>query len=294
MRSDLYNAKAAEANALAEVGRLKQLISFHAKIKPEETMQATHPVLGQLVADMGYKKIYCASIKQLGDVVIWEQQRILRKERAHAIAREKARRSFPVKLPGIITLYQLPDGQYKLLDGQHRLAALKILADTGIINKDTNFCLVEVFALEKESEARALFLEINSAMPVKLIDMPDGIGSRPDIKCIIDGAMNRMLSRYPAFFKSSLNPKLPHINIDNLRDDLYQHHVVERQGLKTARELEEWLQQVNEILSQKHDKDWKLTLKGRNPLVVEKALDKARKGSFFLGMDHTWLGWDAC
>lgn len=51
---------------------------------------------------------------------------------------------------------------------------------------------------------------------------------------------------------------------------------------------------MNEILSQKHDKDWKLTLKGRNPLVVEKALDKARKGSFFLGMDHTWLGWDAC
>ena len=196
----------------------RQWISFQAKIKPEE---ATHPVLGQLVADMGYKKIYCASIKQLGDVVIWEQQRILRKERAEAIAREKTRQSFPVKLPGIITLYQ-KDGQYKLLDGQHRLAALKILADTGIISKDTNFCLVEVFALEKESEARALFLEINSAMPVKLIDMPEGVGARPDIKGIIDGAMDSMLSTYPSFFKSSLNPKLPHINIDNLRDDLYQ------------------------------------------------------------------------
>jgi len=198
--------------------KYRQWISFQAKIKPEE---ATHPVLGQLVADMGYKKIYCASIKQLGDVVIWEQQRILRKERAEAIAREKTRQSFPVKLPGIITLYQ-KDGQYKLLDGQHRLAALKILADTGIISKDTNFCLVEVFALEKESEARALFLEINSAMPVKLIDMPEGVGARPDIKGIIDGAMESMLSTYPSFFKSSPNPKLPHINIDNLRDDLYQ------------------------------------------------------------------------
>lgn len=197
----------------------RQWISFQAKIKPEE---ATHPVLGQLVADMGYKKIYCASIKQLADVVIWEQQRILRKERAEAIAREKTRQSFPVKLPGIITLYQLPEGQLKLLDGQHRLAALQILADTGIISKDTNFCLVEVFALEKESEARALFLEINSAMPVKLIDMPEGVGARPDIKSIIDGAMDSLLSTYPAFFKSSLNPKLPHINIDNLRDDLYQ------------------------------------------------------------------------
>jgi 5-methylcytosine-specific restriction endonuclease McrA len=73
---------------------------------------------------------------------------------------------------------------------------------------------------------------------------------------------------------------------------LTQHHIVERHGLKTAGELAQWLQQVNEILSHKHDKDWKRTLKGRNLLVVEKALAKARKGSFFLGLDHTWLSWD--
>jgi hypothetical protein len=27
---------------------------------------------------------------------------------------------------------------------------------------------------------------------------------------------------YPAFFKISQQPKLPHVNVDNLRDDLYQ------------------------------------------------------------------------
>ena len=71
-----------------------------------------------------------------------------------------------------------------------------------------------------------------------------------------------------------------------------QHHIVERHGLKTAEELAEWLQQANETLSQKQDKDWKRTLKGRNPLVVEKAVAKARKGGFYLGLDHTWLSWD--
>lgn len=170
---------------------------------------------------MGYKKVYCATINQLADVPIWEKQRILRRERAESIAREKMRQSFPVKLPGIITLYQLADKQYKLLDGQHRLAALKILADSGIISKDNNFCLLEVFTLEKESEARALFLEINSAMPVKLIDLPEG-GARPDIKGIIDGAVDSLVSQFPAFFKSSLNPKLPHVNIDNMRDALFK------------------------------------------------------------------------
>lgn len=33
-----------------------------------------------------------------------------------------------------------------------RLAALKLLADSGIVNKDRNYVLVEVFPLQKEAE----------------------------------------------------------------------------------------------------------------------------------------------
>jgi hypothetical protein len=33
-----------------------------------------------------------------------------------------------------------------------RLAALKLLADSGIVNKDSNYVLVEVFPLDKEIE----------------------------------------------------------------------------------------------------------------------------------------------
>ena len=43
-----------------------------------------------------------------------------RRDRAESIAREKRKKGFPVKIPGIITLYVLPDGTFKLLDGQHR------------------------------------------------------------------------------------------------------------------------------------------------------------------------------
>lgn len=64
--------------------------------------------------------MYCASVRQLGDVPIWEQQRTLRRDRAESIAREKGKKGFPVKIPGIITLYTLPDGSLALLDGQHR------------------------------------------------------------------------------------------------------------------------------------------------------------------------------
>jgi hypothetical protein len=47
---------------------------------------------------------------------------VIRRERAEAIATEKRKKGFPIKIPGIITLYSLPDGSYKLLDGQHRHA----------------------------------------------------------------------------------------------------------------------------------------------------------------------------
>lgn len=95
----------------------RQWIGERSKIKAEE---AVHPVLGQLISDLGYKKVYCASIKQLGDVPIWEQQRILRRDRAESIAAEKRKKGFPVQIPGIVTLYSMPDGSFKLLDGQHR------------------------------------------------------------------------------------------------------------------------------------------------------------------------------
>ena len=54
----------------------------------------------------------------------------------------------------------------------HRLAALKLLGDSGIVNKDSNMVVVEVFPLKKPSEAKELFIEINSAQPLKLIDLP--------------------------------------------------------------------------------------------------------------------------
>lgn len=121
----------------------RQWIAERAKIKADE---ATHPMLGTLISDLGYKKgacvrgwraapltltqatdsastvqpVYCASIRQLGDCPIWESQRILRRDRAESIAAEKRKKGFPVQIPGIITIYSLPDGSFKLLDGQHR------------------------------------------------------------------------------------------------------------------------------------------------------------------------------
>jgi len=56
----------------------RKWIDTHATAVPAD--EAVHPVLGHLIRDMGYKKVYCASVKQLASVPIWEKQRILRCE----------------------------------------------------------------------------------------------------------------------------------------------------------------------------------------------------------------------
>lgn len=53
--------------------------------------EGVHPVLGELVADLQYKRVYRTSIASLVKAPVWEKQRILRPERALAIAESKMR-----------------------------------------------------------------------------------------------------------------------------------------------------------------------------------------------------------
>ena len=40
-----------------------------------------HPVLGQMIADLGYKRLHLASSKNLATIPVWKKQRIYRHER---------------------------------------------------------------------------------------------------------------------------------------------------------------------------------------------------------------------
>lgn len=66
----------------------------------EEVEEAVHPILGQLVADLKYKRVYRTSIASLIKVPVWEKQRILRPERALAIAEAKLKKEVRQSLLG--------------------------------------------------------------------------------------------------------------------------------------------------------------------------------------------------
>lgn len=67
---------------------------------------------------------------------------------------------------------------------------------------------------------------------------------------------------------------------------------MERFGFKTAEELLAWLEQANETMGKRQPKDWQRLFKGRSVASIDKALAKAQKGNFWLGLDRTWLIWD--
>jgi hypothetical protein len=191
-------------------------------------------------------------------------------------------------------------GVLSIIDGQHRVAMLTILAEKRAKSKagdDSSFfdldqILVEVFPEEKakkddyssSSHAEEIFLEINKAEPVKLVDLPGIALTKSDRNTINEGA-SRLEAAFPAMFSESQRCRPPHLNVDNLRDALFASDVVKRHGLKSPKALETWMLQQNDTMKQEYLSE----TSAKAGAVSKSALDKAIKNGFFLGLDSSWL-----
>lgn len=131
--------------------------------------------------------------------------------------------------------------------------------------------------------AQEIFLEINKAEPVKLVDLPGTHLSQGDRKTINYGAQ-RLQERYPEMFSNSSRCRAPHLHLDNLRDALFASEVIKRHNLKSPKALVTWLMQQNELLKEKYTSD-----DGKKEKVNPTALKKAIKYDFYLGLDSSWL-----
>lgn len=278
--------------------------------KPEE-----HPVLGearsaptrpnqhtltpmQLLYDFGYKRVYATRATVLADpatISTWHQQRAFRPERAEAIARAKSRDA-SLGLPGVVTLYELPGGRFRaIVDGQHRVGALRrlLLPEAGQEGPWSRV-LVEVYSLPDEAHAERLFTEINSAQPVLPLDLPPSAGGAAvPHKAVLDAAVAALAAQYPAMFKASHSCKPPHLNVDALRDRLFQLDILAAHDLTTPDALLAWLASRNAALAGLTPEAWDLRRPARKSAASDatfaKALAKAREHGFFLGVDSRWL-----
>lgn len=136
----------AKGSAVVEEAKKITHITFEPLKMPASRSEKLlyHPLLGELVTDVGYKRIYMTSVHALARTPVWKKQRILRPERAALIADDKLRKGLQHSLPGVITLYQdTITKEIGIIDGQHRAGALMILAQRGI-SPFTNTILIRL------------------------------------------------------------------------------------------------------------------------------------------------------
>lgn len=149
---------------------------------------------------------------------------------------------------------------------------------------DFDRILVEVFPQQEETDtdhAQNIFLEVNKAEPVKLVDLP-GVAKKSHRVTINEGAA-RMKETYPDMFSPSQRCRAPHLNIDNLRDALFASNVIDRHSLKSPTALEAWMMGQNEALATKYQRE------DAQKSVAKTAMKKAIEYDFYLGLDSSWL-----
>lgn len=309
---DRHARAAADAVARAEAAEIAAAAAGGG-LASTGAIAVTHPTFGALLHDFGYKRVYAMPVANLvskDKVAVYDQQRAFRAERAEVIAKEKAKET-AFSIPGVISIAEglVPvkgpgkkgakkksgERTVSILDGQHRVGALDILLGKSVLSRDDRV-LVEVFPDVDEQKATDLFMEINQAQPIRFVDLP-GV-TTPDMKWMLEGAVQRLKAEWPAMFSDSARCKQPNVNLDNLREELFNAEVTSRFNIATEEDFVTWLKATNQRLAERSDEQWLEARpkrgrgSGGSVATYMKALSKARDNNFFLGMDFMWLDAD--
>lgn len=295
--SDQQPAVGRSRSPLAATGVPEAAAMNHVDDAPEERSTISRPnfeaVVGVPVVDLGYKQVVRASLAEMVTVPIWEKQRILRPDRSRHIAKAKlagVARGEVAGLPGVITLYHnRATDAIGILDGQHRLGALMLLCEEGEWERSVRNILVDVFRVSGPQDVKDLFTEINSAEPVRLVDMPTE-GVDEVLKAVLNEAVEALEEAHPAMFKASHRCRPPHLNKDNLRDEIYQAEFMPRRNIMTTAQLLAALSEVNERLGTRRVEEWTEENSRLSPKKASfpDALAKASTHGFYLGLDAAW------
>ena len=309
VRAGRYTPEEYRSLTAEEKEQVKALREKEGTVAEEKTMFSTeseidvHPILGPVIQDFGYKRIHVLSAGKLGTIPIWKKQRIYRHERAISMVNDKWK-SMDLGLPGIICLHEDKNGKLAIVDGQHRVGMMMMLRDKQrkfqLENEDEQQTegtidfervLVEVYPYretdgeeveEEEKHVQDLFLEINKAEPVKLVDMP-GVAKAKDRK-IITEAVDELYDLYPSMFSPSQRCRIPNVNVDNMRNNLFGANVMKKHKLTTSKKLLGWLVEQNKVLQEKYEND-----EEARGAVSPKAWKKASTNQFYLGLESRWL-----
>ena len=163
---------------------------------------------------------------------------------------------------------------------------LQILSNTKVASDQFDFdrILVEVYSqpenVDPDVYATEIFQEINKAQPANLVDLP-GVVKDEHLQ-IINVAVTAISDKFPEMFKPSTSCRRPHLNIDNVRNEIFLNKVIERHEFKTAKHMEDWMLARNQAMATKYQTS------DSKSKIADRALSKAHTYGFYLGLDSTW------
>ena len=260
-----------------------------------------HPIYGTLLHDFGFKRTWLTEVSVIADrdaLPFWERNRAHRMGRSREMADDierSARRSGSVLgFPGVISAFEMDSERAAtwtrgIVDGQHRCGALQILLRENKLAPDSHV-LVDVHPCSDASAVAELFVQINKAEPVQALDLPRSAASEKE-KQLVTSAAETLASRFRTMFKVSQRCRVPHLNVDNVRNALFESGVLRRHAtLDSDVALVEWAMERNAELAKRQKKTWLSKLpRGQKTAAFESALEKARVNGFFLGLTNEWL-----
>jgi hypothetical protein len=110
-----------------------------------------------------------------------------------------------------------------------------------------------------------------------------GVAKAQDRK-LLNTVVEKLYEMYPAMFSPSQRCRIPNVNVDNLRDQLFGADLIKRHSLTTSQKMVEWILEQNQLLEDKYEGSEEL-----RDAISPKAWAKASDNKFYLGLESAWL-----
>ena len=220
-------------------------------------------------------------MQQKGVVKLYDKQRPLNMLRVQEIIQFQIMqiRDFgKPKLRGTIVFAKSDETNknWVIIDGQHRLYALKSLVKDNIIESSLNV-LIEFVKVNTDRELMNEFKEINMAVPVAINYLTPND--------VVNQCANMLLAKYPNAFCSSKAIR-PKINIDSFKDELINCETIGH--FDTPHSLTIYIESLNLYYKNKGSSELCKIIARENKSerkIVENCFKKCCDGSYlFLGI----------
>lgn len=157
-------------------------------------------------------KIFMAKVHELYDNTInWRLNRPPDEKKVKEIADYYEKNTDESYMDGMVMINYIKGQGYVRFDGNHRIEA-------GVQIKRELMVIGQLFFLSEE-KLREKFVQINKSNPCPSFYISDDTSI--EYKLITDDIVTALTKKYPKFFSSSARPRIPNINRDNLKDELF-------------------------------------------------------------------------